>query len=69
MLLTRKMEPIVLLSFHLFIENGYVQHSGAKYLGYRNLRYCVFFVADDIKLLNAIQFGHGACQPISKLAE
>lgn len=61
------MELCVLPPFSVFVVDAYVQHAGAKYHGHQNLCSHSYFDSDDIRLLEAIYFGHSGSLPISDL--
>lgn len=65
LLMMLEVDPFVRLLFSVFVGNGYLLHSGTKYLSHHNLLFRIFFDSDDIKLLDTISYGYGSLLPIS----
>lgn len=53
----------------MFIETGHVLNSGAEFLRYRNMRYYLYVIPDDIVLLEKWIFSYGWNLGIAKEGE
>lgn len=64
LLRTHIIETFLFSPFPVFVGNGYVQHAGVEYHGHQNLRYCAYFVADDINSPDKIENSFSGGIPI-----
>lgn len=54
-----KLESIELPPNSVFVGHGWLQHAGAEYLGYHNMRYHLYFVPEGQRLGDSVSYSYG----------